>query len=478
MVAEAAAHVLNGSPTNRNSGKKMHNSSFGKTARGGFAAFALGWSLLVVAGAAQATLPIQHWQTASGARVYFVENHDLPILDASVDFSAGSSRDVPAKAGIASLTAHLLDLGAGGLSDDEISKRTADVGASLGTRFDLDRAGVSLRTLSSKAERTQSLDVMARVLQQPEFPEAVLAREKARIIAALKEAETRPEAIADKAFYAALYGTHPYALPSSGEVATVSAATRQDLQDFYGAHYGAHGAVIALMGDITRAEAAAIAEQLSAGLPKPAAPAAPLPPVQAPAAAVVRDIAHPAKQSHILMGYPGIKRIDPDYFALYVGNYILGGGGFDSRLTKEVRDKRGLAYSAYSYFIPMAEQGPFEIGLQTKREQAGEALAVVRKTLADFVAHGPTQKELTQARNNLIGGFPLRIDSNRKIQEYLAVIGFYGLPLTYLDDFTRNVEKVTVASIRDAFSRRVQPSRMVTVVVAGPEPREAPSAAK
>jgi len=456
----------------------MHNSSYGKAARGRLAAIALGWSLLVFAGAAQATLPIQHWQTASGARVYFVENHDLPILDVSVDFSAGSSRDVPAKAGIASLTAHLLDLGAGGLSDDEISKRTADVGASLGARFDLDRAGVSLRTLSSKAERTQALDVMARVLQQPEFPEAVLAREKARIIAALKEAETQPEAIADKAFYAALYGTHPYALPSSGEVDTVSAATRQDLQDFYGAHYGAQGAVIALMGDVTRAEAAAIAEQLSAGLPKPAAPAAPLPPVQAPAAAVVRDIAHPAKQSHVLMGYPGIKRIDPDYFPLYVGNYILGGGGFDSRLTKEVRDKRGLAYSAYSYFIPMAEQGPFEIGLQTKREQAGEALAVVRKTLADFVAHGPTQKELTQAKNNLIGGFPLRIDSNKKIQEYLAVIGFYGLPLTYLDDFTKNVEKVTVASIRDAFSRRVQPSRMVTVVVAGPEPREAPSAAK
>jgi len=485
MAAEAALHGLKGSLTNKNRGRKMHNSSLENAAksglerlRAGFAVLFLGSSLLVFAASAHATLPIQHWQTASGSRVYFVENHDLPILDVSVDFAAGSSRDVPAKAGLAAMTAQMLDLGAGGLSDDEISKRMADVGAALGTRFDLDRAGISLRTLSSKAERDQALGVMGKVLQQPEFPEAVLAREKTRTVAALKEAETQPEAIADKAFYAALYGTHPYGLPSSGEVATVSALTRQDLVDFYDAHYGANGAVVALMGDVTRAEAAAIAEQLSAKLPKPANAPAALPPVQAPASAVVRNIAHPAKQSHILMGYPGMSRVDPDYFSLYVGNYILGGGGFDSRLTQEVRDKRGLAYSAYSYFIPYAEQGPFEIGLQTKREQANEALAVVRKTLADFVAHGPTQKELTQAKNNLIGGFPLRIDSNKKIQEYLAVIGFYQLPLTYLDDFTKSVEKVTVASIRDAFSRRVQPSRMVTVIVAGPEQGEAPPAAK
>jgi zinc protease len=485
MVAEAAMRSLNRSLGNQNRGRKMHNSTRVGAAKSGLERLrdsvfvvVLSSSLLVFAASAHATLPIQHWQTASGARVYFVENHDLPILDASVDFSAGSSRDVPAKAGLAAMTAGMLDLGAGGFSDDDISKRMADVGAALGTRFDLDRAGVSLRTLSSKAERDQALGVMSKVLQQPEFPEAVLAREKARTVAALKEAETQPEAIADKAFYAALYGTHPYGLPPSGEVATVSALTRQDLVDFYAAHYGANGAVIALMGDVTRAEAAAIAEQLSAQLPKSASAVAALPAVQAPANAVVLNIPHPAKQSHVLMGYPGMKRIDPDYFSLYVGNYILGGGGFDSRLTQEVRDKRGLAYSAYSYFIPYAEQGPFEIGLQTKRDQANEALDVVRKTLKDFVAHGPTQKELTQAKNNLVGGFPLRIDSNKKIAEYLAVIGFYQLPLTYLDDFTKSVEKVTVASIRDAFSRRVQPERMVTVIVAGPEQGEAPLATK
>ena len=162
---------------------------------------------------------------------------------------------------------------------------------------------------------------------------------------------------------------------------------------------------------------------------------------------------------------PGIKRNDPDYFPLFVGNYILGGGGFSSRITEEVRSKRGLAYSAYSYFSPMQERGPFVIGLQTRKDQAGEALAVVRATLRDFLANGPTADELQKAKQNLVGGFPLRIDSNRKILDYLGVIGFYHLPLTYLEDFVPNVEKVTLADIRAAFARRVDPARMVTVVV-------------
>jgi zinc protease len=174
---------------------------------------------------------------------------------------------------------------------------------------------------------------------------------------------------------------------------------------------------------------------------------------------------HPATQAHILLGYPGITRTDPDYFPLWVGNYILGGGGFVSRLTEEVRQKRGYAYSVYSYFMPLREAGPFQIGLQTKKEQAEEALDVVRATLDEFIAKGPSEKELKAAKDNIIGGFPLRIDSNRKIADYLAMIGFYGLPLSYLEDFPKNVEKVTAAQIRDAFRRRIDPGRLVTVVV-------------
>lgn len=423
--------------------------------------------LLVWTAAARAALPIQHWQTASGARVYFVENRDLPILDLSVTFPAGSSRDPQGQEGVASLTRHLLTLGAAGMSDAEIAERLADVGAVLGGDFDADRAGLSLRTLSSERESREALEVFARLLQQPDFPAEVLEREKARVVAALREAETQPDSIAAKAFSAALYGDHPYGREQSGEIATVSSLRREQLADFYRRHYTADAAVIALIGDMSRARAEQVAEMLSAGLPRARSAPAALPAVAYPAAAERRVIPHPASQSHILLGYPGVKRGDADYFPLYVGNYILGGGGFVSRLTEEVREKRGLVYSVYSYFMPMAELGPFQIGLQTKREQGGEALKVVRETLRRFIDAGPSEQELQAAKDNIIGGFPLRIDSNRKILDYLAVIGFYRLPLTYLDDFIREVDQVTTAQIREAFQRRIAPDKMVIVIVAG-----------
>jgi len=418
--------------------------------------------------AALATPHIQHWQAASGARVYFVEDHDLPMLDVAVDFAAGSAFDTAEKSGVAGLTHGLLDLGAEGLSEDDISRTMADIGAQMGGRFDPDRAGVSLRTLSSAAERNQALDTLARVLQHPLFPEAVLAREKTRLIAGLKEAETKPESIADKAFNKAVFGTHPYGLHSSGEVDTVEKIQRADLETFYRAHYGANGAIVAIMGDVTHAEAEAIAQKLTAQLP-PGGASATVPPVTMQIQPSEQRIAHPATQSHILIGVPGMARNDPDYFPLYVGNYTFGGGGFVSRLMEEVREKRGLAYSVYSYFMPMQQPGAYQIGLQTKKDQADEALQLTRATLREFIAKGPTEKELKAAKQNIIGGFPMRIDSNKKILDYLSVIGFYGLPLTYLDDFVGKVDKVTVAQIRDAFKRHVNPDAMATVIVGAPE---------
>jgi zinc protease len=217
---------------------------------------------------------------------------------------------------------------------------------------------------------------------------------------------------------------------------------------------------------MSREDAAMIAERITSGLPN-APKASPLLPVSYPTQAQEQRIPHPATQSHILLGYPGMKRGDPDYFALYVGNYILGGGGFVSRLTEEVREKRGLVYSVYSYFLPMAEYGPFQVGLQTKTEQAEEALKLVRETLDKFISGGVTEAELKAAKQNIIGGFPLRLDSNSKILDYLAVIGFYRLPLTYLDDFNKQVERVTAAQIKDAFNRRVKTDKLVTVIVGG-----------
>jgi zinc protease len=169
----------------------------------------------------------------------------------------------------------------------------------------------------------------------------------------------------------------------------------------------------------------------------------------------------------VFIGQPGHKRDDPDFFALLVGNYTLGGGGFVSRLTTEVREKRGLSYSVYSYFSPGLHAGAFMVGLQTRPDQAEQALQVSREVVARFVAEGPTPQELKAAKDNLIGGFALRIDSNRKLLDNVANIAWNNLPLDYLDSWTRQVEKVTATDVRAAFARKLQPERMVTVVVGG-----------
>jgi zinc protease len=411
---------------------------------------------------ALAGLNIQHWTTSHGSQVYFVENHALPMMDVSVNFPAGSAHDSAETSGVAGVTHHLMALVAGGLDEESLTNRFADIGAVLGGNFDADRAGFKLRTLTS--EQDSALEAYSFVLHKPDFPEAVLKREQARIVAGLQEAETEPDSIAQKAFMHSVYGMHPYSLDQSGEIDTVQSLTVAHLSQFYQTHYTAKSAVIALMGDLTQTQAKQIAERLSTGLPQGPAVAA-VSPVSALKTASVKKLQHPALQAHILLGQPGNKRGDPDFFPLYVGNYILGGGGFVSRLTEEVREKRGLAYSVYSYFLPMAELGPFQIGLQTKKEQAEDALKLVNETVLKFVEKGVTESELKAAKDNLIGGFPLRIDSNSKILEYLNIIGFYKLPLDYLDSFNDHVAQVTVQQVNDAFKRRIHPETFATVIV-------------
>jgi len=424
------------------------------------------WILILIglSGAAQAALPVQTWTAQSGAKVLFVESRSIPMLDVNIDFDAGGRYDPADKAGLSDMVSSMLGLGAQDLNEEQIANGFADVGAQRGNHADSDRAGGSLRTLSSKVEREAAVTLFATLLQTPTFPEDVLKREKERSIAALKEAETKPEAIAGIAFSKAMYGAHPYGL--SAKPGSVAAISRADIEAFYKANYAARRAVVTLIGDISRPDAEAIAEQLTAKLPAGATPPV-IPPVGTPDA-VPKLIAHPASQAHILVGAPALKRGDPQYFPLMVGNYILGGGGFVSRLMNEVREKRGLAYSVYSYFMPLKDEGPFQIGLQTKKEQSGEALAIVKSVLADYVAKGPTETELKAAKDNLVGGFPLRIDNNRKILDNLAVIGFYNMPLDYLDTWVANVQKVTVAEIKADFAQRVKPDALASVVVGAP----------
>lgn len=420
------------------------------------------FALLLVA-PVQAMAPIEHWETANGARVFFVPAPELPMVDIQVVFNAGAARDGK-QPGLAQFTHTLLNKGAGGLSADQIAQQLEGVGAHLSGDSLRDMATFNLRSLSDAKYLQPSLAVFAKVLAQPDFNAVDLERERESMLIGLQYALQKPDNVAEKAFYAGLYGEHPYASPPEGTVESLKAIDRKALVAFHKKYYVARNAVVAIVGAVDRAHAEQLAEAVTKALPA-GEPAADLPAVADLPAAREQRIAHPSSQTHILIGAPGIRRDDPDYFTLYVGNYVLGGGGLVSRLSNEIREKRGLSYSVYSYFLPMAERGPFEVGLQTRSDQVAEALKVTRETLATYVAEGLTAVELDAAKKNITGGQALRIDSNKKILEYLAVIGFYNLPLDYLLTFNDKIEAITLEQVRDALKRRIHPDNMLTVLV-------------
>lgn len=413
---------------------------------------------------AAAGVKIEHWTLANGARAYFVESRELPMVQVRAVFDAGSSRDPAGKGGAANLTAVMLDEGTNGLSANDIAIRFEGVGAEFGAGVDRDMASVSLRSLSDAALRDPALDLLAQLLTTPAFPATDLELKRAQALIALQKDAQSPGAIAAKAFYRELYGQHPYANDPLGDEKSLTTITREDLIAFHRRYYVGANVRIVIVGDVDKGQARKIAERVVGRLPAGKAPE-PLPPVHELDKGWLKHVTFAATQTHVNMGHPGMRRGDPDYFPLYVGNYILGGGGLISRLSVEVREKQGLSYSVFSYFLPLRMPGPLYIGLQTKNSQRDQAIKLVRQVLTDFVVNGPTEKELGAAKKHLTGSFPLRIDSNGKIAEYLAVIAFYDLPLNYLDDFIPRIEAVTVEQIRDAFRRRVHPEHMVTVTV-------------
>lgn len=412
---------------------------------------------------AWAGLDIEHWQTENGARVYFVRAAELPMVNVQVVFDAGSARDGD-RHGLGMLTNGLLAEGAGGLDANEISKRFEAVGAEFSNSSHRDMSVLSLRSLTDPKLLEPALGTFARVLGQPDFPEKAIARERNNMLVALQGEEQSPRDIAERAFYAAVYGSHPYAGMPTGDRESIARIKSQDIVAHYGQYYVARNAVVAIVGDLDRAGAQRLAKRITSDL-RPGKAAPELPAVEPLEQARLVAIEHPSTQTHVLMGQPGIRRDDPGYFPLYVGNHVLGGSGLVSRISEEVREKRGLSYSAYSYFVPMTRKGPYVLGLQSGNDTAAQALTVLGETLQTFVAEGPTAEELAASKKNITGGFPLRIDSNSDIVQNLAVIGFYQLPLDYLDTFSAKVEAVSIADIRDAFQQRVDPQRMVTVTV-------------
>ena len=436
-----------------------------------------GFSCLGFHAAALAGIPIQQWTQASGAQVYLVESPAIAMVDVQIDFDAGARRDPAAQAGLASVTTGMLNKGvlardgAPAMDENALSEAWADLGAQFGAGATSDRMGFSLRSLTDPELLDKAVALAAREIAEPSFPDAIWQRERQRIQAALKESYTRPASIIGRAYAQAVYGTHPYGYETTE--ATLARINVADMRALHAASVVACRARISMVGAVTRAQADAIAARLLSRLPQqPCASLPPLPEVAevAPLAqAEEKRIAFDSAQAHVLIGQPGYKRADPDYFALTVGNYILGGGGFVSRLTLEVREKRGLTYGVSSYFSPGLHAGAFTVGLQTRPDQAPQAVALVRDVLKEFVANGPTEAELKAAKDNLIGGFALRMDSNRKLLDNVSNIAWNRLPLDYLDTWSQKVEAVSAAEIRAAFQRKLQPDRMVTVVV-GPAP--------
>ncbi len=422
-------------------------------------AFIFSWS-------AQAAPKIEQWQTSKGTPVYYVHAPELPMVDIQMVFDAGSSRDGD-KPGLAMLTTGLLDQGAGGLDADAISQGFESLGAVYGSDTGYDSSSVQLRSLTDEELLNKALANLKHVLAKANFPEKALERRRSRTLIGLRSKQQSPGSLARDAFMDAIYKTHPYARPSEGTEDSIKAISREDIQAFYKQYFVANNAMIAMVGAVDREQAEAIAESLTEVLPE-GEKAEPLAGVNNLEQSDKIFIEHPSAQTHILVGQPGLKRGDPDYFPLYVGNHVLGGGGMVSRLFEEIREKRGLSYSAYSYFSPMRFEGPFIAGLQTKTNQADEALNVLLENIEQFIEQGPTEEELEQAKKNITGGYPLRIDSNSKILGYVVVIAYYGLPMDYLETFNANVNAVTVEQIRDAFKRRLTPDKLITVMVGTP----------
>lgn len=422
---------------------------------------------------AQAILPIEKLDSVKGAKAYLVQTKALPIVDIEVSIDAGSRYDPIAKSGLSSMAAELMSFGVkssqGVLGEAQIADEIADLGANIGVSVSGERATMRIRSLSRKDLRDRAVLLASLMLSSPTYDEKILEREKQRSITGLLEAQTKPEFVLERRFNKAVYGNYP--LANSPSVKSIDAVTVGDLKKFHKQFYRGDRMIVSIVGDVTSAEASEIAQALLKGVPEsgdaiPSLPKFERSPVESLADREI-NIPFDSQQAHIAMGMTAITRENSDYFPLIVGNYVLGGGGFVSRLMSEVREQRGLAYSVFSYFAPGKDAGIFQAGLQTKNDQATLALEVMSTTMAKFIENGATPTELAAAKDNLINGFPLRIDNNRKLLDNVSSIAWNGLPLDTLDVWTSKVQAVTLEQIKTAFQKYLSMDRMKIVVVGG-----------
>lgn len=420
---------------------------------------------------ANAILPIEKLDQYKGAKAYLVQTKALPMVDIEVSIDAGDRYDPAGKSGLADMAAGLMNYGVRGdkglLNEAQIADEIADLGANIGLSVSGERAILRIRTLSRKDLRDRAVQLAASMLSAPTYDANILAREKQRTITSLFEAETKPEYVLERRFKKMVYGSYP--LADTPSVKSVSTITAGDLQQFHKQFYRGDRMIISIVGDVDSTQANEIVQMLLKRIPQSGPVIASLPDFQrSPAVPLSQreaQIPFDSQQAHIAMGMTSIARNNPDYFPLLVGNYVLGGGGFVSRLMGEVREKRGLAYSVFSYFVPGKDTGIFQAGLQTKSDQGALALDVMSTTIAKFIADGPTTTELIAAKANLINGYPLRIDNNRKLLDNVSSIAWNDLPLDTMEMWTKHVEAVTLEQVTAAFQKHLAMDRMKIVLL-------------
>jgi len=407
---------------------------------------------------------IQTWTSDAGAKVMFVPADSLPMVDVRVVFDAGGARDGDLP-GLATFTNALLTEGAGELDAAAFAENIESRGIQIGSSSLRDMAWLTLRSLTDPEVLSVGLTRLSEALAQPRFDQDAIDRIRDQMHAVLRQQEQSPSDIASREFYATLFAGHPYGVPTEGTKASVDRINLVAIKAFHKKYYVAKNAVISIVGAQTREQAEQIANQVTRDLPQ--GEKAPLIAMPTQIKPVDKKIDYDSSQSHVYLGMLGMSRHDPDYIPLYVGNQVLGGGSLVSLLGEEVRNKRGLSYSVYSYFSASRQPGPFVMVAQTKNTQVKEAADVMKQTLSKFANESLTEELLKDAKQNIVFGFPMQIANNSKMVGYISMIGFYDMPIDWLERLPRLVNEVTLDEVKDAFNRRVKVENLSTVVVGG-----------
>lgn len=419
------------------------------------------------------TLPkITHFETANGMKVALVQTHQLPMVDISVYFDAGSARDEAIKQGgfgLASLTASMLDQGTTGKSQDTLAEAIEQLGIGLQANAYKDMFTVSLRTLSDDNYLIPAVGLMTEIIAHPTFPQANLERTKAQYLVALQQEQEDPDTIASKTFSNALYGNHPYAHPTNGTLDSIPTLNQAELKAFAKKFLVASNANLAITGDISLAKARQIAEQISGQLAK-GTPAPTLPDAKPLTEAKTIHVPFDSTQTSVIIGQLGDKRsTQPSDWQrqtnLDLANDVVGGANFQARLMADIRKKRGLTYGIYSGMTLMQSQGAYTISFSTRNEKADEAIQATLDVVNDTLKNGIRQDELELTKDSQINSFPLSFASNASINSTLGMMGFYELPDRYMTDAVARIEHATLDNVNQSYRNLIAPDKFLTVTV-------------